>query len=58
MIVFLNDNGAPIRTESARVGGNNGQLRDFKASMYEGGLRTPAFMTGPGIAADNVSTSP
>lgn len=43
LILFLSDNGGDLR-----FGSNNGDLRDGKGSMYEGGIRVPAFMSWPG----------
>ena len=41
LIVFSSDNGGIWP-------GTNGPLRDFKGSLYEGGIRTCAFATWPG----------
>lgn len=38
LIIFLSDNGGHLE-----MGGYNGALRDGKQSVYEGGLRIPAF---------------
>ncbi len=43
LIVFVSDNGGQLS-----VGANNGDLRDGKQSMYEGGLRVPAIFNWPG----------
>lgn len=40
IVVFISDNGANIY-------GNNGNLRGYKASAYEGGSRVPAIFTYP-----------
>ena len=42
IILFLSDNGGHLPSES-----NNGDLRDGKQSMYEGGLRVPAIISWP-----------
>lgn len=42
IIIFLSDNGGQLD-----VGANDGNLRDGKGSMYEGGLRVPAFFVWP-----------
>lgn len=39
VIIFSSDNGGLLRDEA-----NNGPLRDGKQSVYEGGLRVPAFV--------------
>lgn len=41
LILFSGDNGGPRP-------GTNGLLRDFKGSLYEGGIRTSGFATWPG----------
>ncbi len=43
LIIFTSDNGGQLN-----VGANNGELRDGKQSMYEGGLRVPFFAKWPG----------
>ncbi len=42
LIIFLSDNGGNLD-----VGANNGDLKDGKQSMYEGGLRIPAVFVWP-----------
>ncbi|MHB1178279.1 MAG: sulfatase family protein [Daejeonella sp.] len=42
LIVFLSDNGGHLEDDS-----NNGNYRDGKESVYEGGLRIPAFFVWP-----------
>ncbi|MEO6000591.1 MAG: sulfatase-like hydrolase/transferase [Chitinophagaceae bacterium] len=42
LIIFLSDNGGNLE-----VGSNNGDLKDGKQSMYEGGLRVPAVFVWP-----------
>ena len=43
LVVFTSDNGGQLS-----VGARNGPLRDGKQSMYEGGLKVPAFAAWPG----------
>ncbi len=51
IILFLSDNGGHLPSES-----NNGDLRDGKQSMYEGGLRVPTVISWPKmIKAGSVS---
>lgn len=51
IVVFTSDNGGQVN-----VGANNGQLRDGKQSVYEGGLRVPLAVSWPGrIAAGSES---
>jgi len=42
VIIFLSDNGGQLS-----VGANNGKVRDGKGSVYEGGIRVPAFFVWP-----------
>lgn len=42
LIIFLSDNGGHLED-----GANNGNLRDGKQSVYEGGIRIPAFFVWP-----------
>jgi arylsulfatase A-like enzyme len=43
IVGFQSDNGGPVN-----VGADNGPLRGGKASVWEGGLRVPAFVSAPG----------
>jgi arylsulfatase A-like enzyme len=43
LIIFSSDNGGPVA-----LGATNGRLRAGKGSLYEGGVRSPAFVTWPG----------
>lgn len=43
MIVFISDNGGTINTYS-----NNGPLRSFKKTLFEGGIRVPLLISYPG----------
>lgn len=51
-IVFTSDHGAAINYSS------NAPLRHGKSSIYEGGVRVPFMVKGPGIAADTFSEVP
>jgi len=59
-IFFMSDNGGRLsmpgqpKAELAR----NHPLRDGKGSMYEGGLRVPFIVIGPGVKAGGVSKVP
>ncbi|MFC1604364.1 sulfatase-like hydrolase/transferase [Planctomycetota bacterium] len=59
-IFFMSDNGGRLsmpgqpKAELAR----NHPLRDGKGSMYEGGLRVPFIVIGPGVKAGGVSKTP
>jgi len=54
IIVFVSDNGGARNNAS-----NNGPLRDYKQSVYEGGIRIPFMIAWPGhIPAGKVSNEP
>jgi len=49
LVIFTSDNGGQLNVRA-----NNGDLRDGKQSMYEGGLKVPACFVWPGkIAASS-----
>ncbi|MDR1960228.1 MAG: arylsulfatase [Planctomycetaceae bacterium] len=55
LIFFSSDNGGP----QPKVVTDNGPLRGGKATLYEGGLRVPAFVVWPGkIKPDTVTEQP
>jgi arylsulfatase A-like enzyme len=54
IIVFVSDNGGARNNAS-----NNGALRDYKQSVYEGGIRIPFMISWPGhLRAGSVSLEP
>jgi len=54
LIVFFSDNGGAKKNFS-----NNGRLRDFKQSVYEGGIRVPFIVRRPGrLGAGTVCDEP
>jgi arylsulfatase A-like enzyme len=52
VIIFTSDNGGQLN-----VGANNGELRDGKGSMYEGGIRVPTCVVWPGKIAAGTESS-
>ena len=44
LFIFINDNGGASNNTA-----DNGPLRGFKGSVYEGGVRVPAFISGYGV---------
>ncbi len=54
-IIYTADNGS-VPTEDP--GSLNGPLHGYKASVWEGGIRVPFMVTGPGIKADTINRTP
>ena len=59
-VIFLSDNGGRTSIPRAPEASEdlNAPLRDGKHSMYEGGLRVPFFVVGPGVEAGSRSDVP
>jgi len=51
-IIYLGDNGS---IPGMNPGNTNGPIRGNKATVWEGGIRTPFIIAGPGIAPNTVS---
>lgn len=52
LVVFTSDNGG-----SLGLGASNGELRDGKGSMYEGGLRVPMIVRWPRVVRPETETT-
>jgi autotransporter-associated beta strand protein len=50
VVVFLNDNGG-AGWKNGTANHDNGPLRGWKSSAWEGGIRVPMVMRGPGVDA-------
>jgi arylsulfatase A-like enzyme len=51
IVVFHSDNGGPGKTQNCSI---NNPLRDFKASLFEGGVRVPFAIKWPGMFTSNL----
>jgi arylsulfatase A-like enzyme len=60
-IMLSSDNGGAVHAGTStgmEACADNSPLRDGKKSMFEGGLRIPFIIQGPGIEADSVNNTP
>lgn len=59
-LIFMSDNGGRTSIPKAPDGSEdlNSPLRDGKHSFYEGGIRVPFFVIGPGVQPGSVSDVP
>lgn len=58
LIVYLSDNGPENSGMYFASQGSAGPFRGGKRSLYEGGVRVPMIMRGPGIAPNSVLSTP
>jgi len=61
LVVFTSDNGGFVNTCRLNKGlqvANNAPLRSGKGSCYEGGVRVPLIVRGPGVARGKTSVEP
>ena len=61
LLIFMSDNGGPCGAKrycpelpQSTCAGCNLPLRGYKHTLYEGGIRTPAFIHGPGVPQGRV----
>jgi len=58
IVVFVSDNGGYIGKSDRQQVTDNYPLRSGKGSLYEGGVRVPLVISGPGIRAASVCHEP
>jgi arylsulfatase A len=61
LVVFTSDNGGFVNSCKLHKGlqvANNSPLRSGKGSCYEGGVRVPLIVRGPGVAKGKTSAEP
>jgi len=50
IVVFVNDNGGHSGPQGTPIINDNGPLKGYKGSSYEGGVRVPFMIRAPGVA--------
>ncbi|MHC4442240.1 MAG: sulfatase-like hydrolase/transferase [Planctomycetota bacterium] len=53
LVFFMSDNGATVELRANSGGGSNGPFREYKFSLFEGGIRMPAIVSWPGRIPHN-----
>lgn len=54
-IIYTSDNGCIPSDDPANI---NGPVRGYKATVWEGGIRVPFMVEGPGVKAESISRTP
>ncbi len=54
-IIYTADNGSVPTKDPGNV---NGPVRGYKATVWEGGIRVPFMVVGPGVKPDSISRTP
>lgn len=54
-VIYTADNGCILTDDPANI---NGPVRGHKATVWEGGIRVPFMVTGPGVKPDSISRTP
>ncbi|HOQ87062.1 MAG TPA: sulfatase-like hydrolase/transferase [Phycisphaerae bacterium] len=49
LVFFASDNGAPNASMRGEGGGSNAPYREYKRSLFEGGIRVPGMVSWPGV---------
>ncbi|MBI4578898.1 MAG: sulfatase-like hydrolase/transferase, partial [Planctomycetes bacterium] len=54
LVIFASDNGAPDPSLRGEGGGSNSPYREYKRSLFDGGIRVPGAVSWPGIVPAGV----
>lgn len=54
LIIFASDNGAPNSSPRGEGGGSNAPHREYKRSLFDGGIRVPGLVSWPGVVPAGV----
>jgi arylsulfatase A-like enzyme len=54
LVFFASDNGAPNESLRGEGGGSNAPYREYKRSLFEGGIRVPGMVSGQGLVPAGV----
>jgi len=53
LVFFASDNGAANRSDRGEGGGSNAPFREYKRSLFDGGIRVPGIVSWPGTIPAN-----